>query len=100
MKFFLHLILFAVLYSCSHSVHLVHMSDYELVKDLNQAKKIEVETQQRVIMGFVFETDYVDQAHQKLAAKCRDGKVENITTRYSTSHAFFHWFNKIHMEFM
>ena len=89
---------FFLLGSCSHSVHLVNMSDYELQKNLSQGKKIEVETQQFVVLGFVFDTNYVDQAKEKLINKCPNGEIKNITTRYSTSHGFFSWHNKIYMQ--
>lgn len=92
------LILMAILTSCSHSTHLVNMSDHSVRIDQSKSKKISSETQQQVFMGFVFDTDYVDRAKSELIDKCPNGAVRNITTRYSTSHGFFHWYNKIFMQ--
>mgnify|MGYP003686998699 CR=1 FL=1 len=89
-------ILFLV--SCSHSVHLVHSSDHSVRVDQSKGKKISVEAQQHVIFWFAFDTNYVDEAHDKLKQKCSKGSVKNITTRYSTSHGFFSWYNKINMQ--
>ena len=96
------LILFClfVLQACSHSTHLVHVSDYELEKNLSDARRIEALGEQKVVMWFVFDTNYVEEARSKLIAKCPNGKISNISTRYSTSHGFFHWKNKIYMQAM
>lgn len=91
-------ILFFIFASCSHSVHLVNMSDHSLDKSMKNAKKIEVESKQHVIFWFAFDSNYVEEAKTKLIRKCRNGEIKNITTRYSTSHGFFNWYNKIHMQ--
>ncbi len=88
----------ALIVSCSHSTHLVHVSDHSVGLDQSKGKKIEIETQQHTIMGFVFDTNYVDKARAGLIKKCPKGKIKNITTRYSTSHGFFSWYNKIYMQ--
>jgi hypothetical protein len=85
-------------FSCSHAVHLVHLSDHNLKKSAKSGKMISVETEQVVVMGFMFDTNYVNQAHEQMIAKCPKGTIKNIMTRSSTSHAFFHWKNKIYME--
>ena len=92
------ILLFILLASCSHSVHLVNVSDYEINKNLDQGKKIEVETKQFVILRFVYDTKYVDQAKEDLIAKCPQGEIKDIVTRYSTSHGFLSWHNKIFMQ--
>jgi hypothetical protein len=83
---------------CSHSVHLVNISDFDQKQKFTAGNWIQVETQQTVVMGFKFDTDYVELAHIELIKKCKDGDIQGITTRYSTSHGFFHWKNKINMQ--
>jgi hypothetical protein len=84
--------------SCSHSVHLVNLSDFEMDKKASKGKPISVQTEQFVILGFVSDTNYVDNAKKQLINKCPNGSIKNIRTRYSTSHGFFSWHNKINME--
>lgn len=86
------------LFSCSHSVHLVHMSDHSVITDQKRGKKIDVLSEQKVIFWFTFDSNYVEAAREKLMAKCHNGTIKNIVTRYSTSHGFFHWTNKIYMQ--
>ena len=97
MKFILLIIIF-IFISCSHSVHLVHMSDQKLDQKITAGKKIKAQSEQTVILGFVFDTNYVEEARNKLIASCPSGEISNIMTRYSTSHAFFHWKNIIYTE--
>ena len=87
-----------ILASCSHSVHQVSMSDHNLIMNPAKAQKISTLSEQTVIFWFKFDTDYVDQAKAQLEKKCPNGEITNIMTRYSTSHGFFHWKNKIYME--
>lgn len=98
MKNLLALIGLLFLASCSHALHQVSMGDHSLYASPKAGKKVSVLTEQTSVMGFVFETDYVEQARTELMRKCPKGDVRNIMTRYSTSHGFFHWKNKIYME--
>ncbi len=93
--------LFSILFllaSCSHSVHQVTMSDHNLNINPKMAKKIHTLSEQKVIFWFTFDTNYVESAKSQLEKQCPQGEVTNIMTRYSTSHGFFHWTNKIYME--
>lgn len=56
------------------------------------------ETSQKVILGFVFDTNYVNEARKNLIAKCPNGDIQGVTTRYSTSLGFFSWDNKVLMQ--
>ncbi len=82
------------LVSCAHSLH-VYQADNS--PNFN-GQLIEAQTEQRVIMGFVGDTKYVDAAYNDLKQKCNGGRVEGINTRYSTSLGFFSWTNKIRMR--
>lgn len=89
-----------LLTGCTHSIHMSHMSDFAsnapAAKQF-ESKVINIETEQFVFMGFVFDTDYVDQAYQQLLDQCA-GEVSAVNTQYSTSHGFLHWKNKIRMR--
>lgn len=85
------------LYSCSHSVHLVHLDGHE-VPASKRGKLVMSEAEQTVIMGFKFDTNYVNQARRELLSKCPNGHIKKLMTRSSTSHGFFHWKNKILMQ--
>ncbi len=89
---------FSLAAGCTHSIHLVHVSDFDPGVAQGQGKVIKAQTEQFVVMAFAFETDYVDQAYHKLREECRGGKVQGITTQFSTSHGFFSWHNKILMQ--
>lgn len=95
---FINLIFLGLLFSCSHAVHLVHLSDHNLNANLKAGNIISAEASQTVFLSFKFDTNYVEAARQKLMAQCPNGSIYNILTRSSTSHGFFHWQNKIHME--
>lgn len=92
------LVFILIFASCSHSVHLVNMGDFSAGKPLSAGKWVSAEVQQKVIFWFVYDTEYVNEARSKLIAKCPTGEIQGVTTRYSTSHGFFHWYNKIYMQ--
>ena len=83
---------------CTHSVHLNHTSDFVLSKPLSEHRKIETTGEQKVILGVVTQTDYVNDAYRRLMKQCENGTVTGIQTRYSTSLNFFHWTNTVYMK--
>lgn len=91
-------ILLVVLFSgCAHSVHQVHTSDFDPAAPIEAGKMISAQAEQFVILGFTSETEYVNQAYQKLMAQC-PGRITGITTQLSTSLGFFSWTNKTLMQ--
>jgi hypothetical protein len=92
------LVLAATLSGCTHSVHINHTSDYRLTKPLSEYRVVEAKADQRVIMGIVTQTDYVNAAYAALEKTCPDGQVTGIQTRYSTSHGFLSWRNVVYMK--
>ena len=82
---------------CSHSIHLIHTSDFGPYTPLSAGKVVMARSEQFVVMGFVTQTDYVQEAYRKLQENCSHGNIKGITTQYSTSHGFFSWTNKILM---
>jgi hypothetical protein len=92
-------LLCGILAACSHSVHLVHVSDFSpSFKKYEQGELIKAHSEQFVVMGFVTQTDYVDQAYNDLQSHCPKGTIQGITTQYMTDHGFFSWTNNIDMQ--
>lgn len=89
------LVAFLFLSACAHSIHQVQVSDF---RSGQKGQQVTAKTEQFVIMGFVTQTDYVDQAYKALAAKCPNGEVSGITDQFSTSMGFFSWTNKILLQ--
>lgn len=83
---------------CAHSVHVVHVSDFSDRKLSAERKEISSYAEQFVVLSFVGNTDYVNEAYDKLKSQCQGGEVTGISTQYSTSLGFFSWTNKIRME--
>jgi len=83
---------------CAHSVHEVYISDFEGYPKLEQGRIVKATAEQFVVMGFVSETNYVDQARQQLINQCPEGGITGISTQFSTSLGFFSWTNKILMQ--
>lgn len=97
MKSFL-LVCILLLSGCAHSIHDVYVSDFGNYPKLEQGEMVSARTEQFVILGFVTETHYVDQARAMLMQKCPQGEITGISTQFSTSLGFFSWTNKILMQ--
>jgi hypothetical protein len=71
------------------------------MENVNYAAKnftrVKSSAEQFVIMGFITQTDYVNQAFHSLEEQCPGKRVTGINTRYSTSHGFLSWHNKVQM---
>lgn len=95
------LVMASVLFSlaCTHSIHLVHISDFSpTFKEYNKGRWVKVRTEQFAILGFVMNTDYVNEAYSQLMAGCPNGSLQGISTQYATDHGFFSWTNSIEMQ--
>lgn len=90
--------LFLSLVGCTYSVHQVPISDFRPYTSGSNGSPIESRSKQFVIMGFVDETKYVDQAYLSLQDQCKEGVVTGIATKYYTEHGFFSWTNHIVMQ--
>ena len=87
-----------LLTGCAHSVHHVHTSDFNPGTPLESGDMVKASSEQFVILGITNQTQYVDQAYQKLMQACPQGMITGITTQYSTALGFFSWTNKILMQ--
>ena len=87
-----------LLAGCAHSIHEVHVSDFSPAAAIESGDMVKADSEQFVLLGFVGNTDYVDQAYAKLMRTCPNGRIAGITTQYSTALGFFSWHNKILMQ--
>jgi hypothetical protein len=83
--------------ACTHSIHFSHMSDV-LPGKQKGARYINVESQRHVFLGFIFNTNYVEEARQKLMAACPNAEITGINTKYITSHGFASYTDKIRIR--
>jgi len=83
---------------CAHSIHEVHTSDFLPSSEMAKGRMIKGTSEQFVILGFTGNTDYVNQAYERLMTACPTGAVTGITTQLSTSLGFFSWTNKVLMQ--
>lgn len=83
---------------CAHSVHEVYVSDFGSYQKLEQGTMVKASAEQFTVMGFIRETNYIDEARRKLMAQCPSGEISGISTQFSTSLGFFSWTNKVLMQ--
>jgi|OM-RGC.v1.032258988 hypothetical protein len=86
-KIFLLIATTFIIYSCAHRVHIVQANDFDNNKK-TQKKIITAQSEQFVFLWFVTQTDYVEQALDKLKLQCMNKEIQGITTKYSTSLGF------------
>jgi hypothetical protein len=66
-------------------------------EELSRGTIIEIERSQKNILGFVSNTDYVDQAYTALLSQCPNGTTM-INIEYLTNHGFLSWTDKIRIK--
>lgn len=86
-KLFL-LLTVAMLSACTSSIH---MSQVDVgtnnQQELASGKVINIEKSQKILLGFVYDSNYVDQAYQQLLLQCPNG-TSMINVEYLTNHGF------------
>jgi hypothetical protein len=65
--------------------------------EFNRGTVIEIEKSQKNILGFVYNTDYVDQAYADLLHQCPNG-TSMVNVEYLTNHGFLSWTDKIRIK--
>ncbi len=93
-------LIFALVFltNCTHSVHVVSFSDFRPYVQASKGTVVKSEASKKIILGFAFDTQYVDQAYTDLKNQCPNGTVSGISSQYLTSHGFFSWTDKIIMQ--
>lgn len=83
--------------ACSHSIHMSQFSGFNgknLKLHYQKSTHVSVETSQNVLLGLVFNSQFVDDAYVLLSSQCPN-QVVAINTQYATEHYFLYWVNKI-----
>lgn len=86
------------LQGCTYALHLSELNDMGPEIRSKNATRIKAEAEQFAVMGFVTQTDYVNEAYDKFTAKCPGGRIVGVSTRTSTAHGFFSWKNRIRIS--
>jgi hypothetical protein len=84
----------ALLSGCTHSVHQVALGNFDDLPPNARLRPIEAEADQKVFIASG-NTDFADEAMQRLASSCPRGQVVGIQARHSTSLGFFVYTNKL-----
>jgi hypothetical protein len=85
--------------ACTHSLHVAQISDFgPSYKAYQNGQLIESRAEQKTILGFVFETNFVDQAYASLQSQCPNGHIQGISSQFSTDHSFLSWTNRVDMK--
>jgi hypothetical protein len=99
MKYTVFILLSLSLFSCTSSLHISHVSDFApTYRALNQGQVVQSRAEQSVFLGFVTDTNFVNEAYNKLQQTCSGGAIQGITTQYSTNHGFLSWTNYVEMQ--
>lgn len=83
-----------LLSGCTHSVHQVALGNFDDLPPDARLRPVQAETAQRVFIAAT-DTDFTDEAMERLAASCPRGQVVGIQARHSTSLGFFVYTNKL-----
>ena len=93
------LIIVPFLVSCAYSIHDVYVSDLTPYNPIEKKGEVVKSTaSQFAVLGFVRNTDYVDQARQNLEKKCPSGEIGGVVTQLYTELGFFSWTNYVTMQ--
>lgn len=98
MKKLILLLTVAMLSACTSSIHMsqVDIANHDANK-VEVGQVIEIEKSQKNILGFVYNTDYVDLAYKNLLLECPNG-TSMINVEYLTNHGFLSWTDKIRIK--
>ena len=84
--------------ACTSSIHMSQVDVNNMSPDeLNRGTVIEIEKSQKNILGFVYNTYYVDQAYAELLHQCPKGTAM-VNVEYLTNHGFLSWTDIIRLK--
>lgn len=87
--------LLALIQSCAYSVHQVYIGSMDPnVKIGSTGKWLEADAKAFVILGFHFDTKYIDEAKRELESKC-SGRLAQVTTEHLTAYWFLSYDQKV-----
>ena len=92
-------ILIALTISCTHSLHISQFSDFgPTYAAYQKGEWVKSEASQFAILGWVGQTDFVNEAYAKLMDQCQGGQIQSIEAQYTTDHGFLSWTNRVNMQ--
>lgn len=77
------------------SLHQVSLLEATNLAGVPSVTPVEVSATQFVVLSFSGNTDYADEAYEALLRTCPQGRIVNITARYSTDLGIFAYRNKL-----
>jgi len=94
----LSMFMFVMLSGCTSSIHMSQVDVDSMVSDEGTLGTIiEIEKSQKNMLGFVYNTDYVDKAYAELLHQCPNG-TSMVNVGYLTNHGFLSWTDKIRIK--
>jgi hypothetical protein len=79
------------------SVHQYVLTETDLPKGRQKVSSIEAEADQYVLLGFTDNTDFADEARQRLIDKCPKGRIIGISAKHSTDLGFMAYRNRMRL---
>jgi hypothetical protein len=79
------------------SVHQYVLTETETPKGRQKVRSIEAEADQLVLLGFTDNTDFADQARERLLEKCPKGRIVGISAKHSTDLGFMAYRNRMRL---
>ena len=80
--------------ACAHSIHQLYVGSMDAKVTYNEGKWVTADSVDFVILGFQFDTNYVELAFKELEKKC-PGRIAQVTTEHLTSFLFLSYNQKI-----
>jgi hypothetical protein len=82
--------------SCAYSIHQLQASEFRPYMPIEKnSDVIKASSEQFSFLGFNRDTQYVNEAYEKLLAQCPSSEISGLTTTYYTDLGFFSWTNRI-----
>jgi len=87
-----------MLSGCTSSIHMSQVDVDSMVSDEGTLGTIiEIEKSQKNMLGFVYNTNYVDKAYAELLHQCPSGTAI-VNVEYLTNHGLLSWTDKIRIK--
>ena len=80
--------------ACAHSIHQLYVGSMDPKATYNDGKWVTADSLDFVVLGFQFDTNYVESAYRELESKC-SGRIAQVTTEHLTSFLFLSYNQKV-----
>jgi hypothetical protein len=85
--------------ACSFSIHQLYVGSMDPGAAYGRGRWVEAEGKKFVILGFEFDSDYVDHAYKELESKCA-GRLAQVTTEHLTAYYFLSFEQRVYLKGM